>query len=539
MANDEVKTGGDLAQYVTNNNTVLTVDNYNDADALVFAQLSYAKFETNENITKDMTVREFADALLKQTDSNSEQKPFLESIVESTRYSECKVVDFAAENEESQWAALTIQMEKDNEQTAVVAMRGTDGTTKGWVEDLELFYDSDGTRAQELSAEYLKKVNAEQIYLTGHSKGGNDVMSAYVMNDADVRERVCQITNFDGPGVNPEFKNNPDYAQAYGELEDKVHNIYPYNSVIGKLLNDNPGKSTYIDCDTEGHTEIPILGTHDPFSFKIDENGQFVEEENIWYSQVINSLVDGGMNALSNEERRNVVTVLVNLGVPAIIAGKDEGNPYVNDNGIIQKIAHALAIWKQCPEEYKEDIKKFIVLGFVSGAVKGVECAADFVVEKVGEVKQVIYDGYNRFVNGVIGLGKEMVAAIKDFGKGVAEKAQDVWQDVKNYIEKYTGRTSNHNEKNSGMAIGGVACFSMHVASLRYAEQEITNSAKSIRQYKGQVQKVQRELGNRYGYLLSRIVDNLEQVGGNCDNYGKALSDIATVYENTEKKLCV
>ena len=46
--------GSDLATYIANNMEPLTEQNYTDIDALVFAELSYARFEDNDNITPNM-----------------------------------------------------------------------------------------------------------------------------------------------------------------------------------------------------------------------------------------------------------------------------------------------------------------------------------------------------------------------------------------------------------------------------------------------------------------------------------------------------
>ena len=54
-------------------------------------------------------------------------------------------------------------------------------------------FDPDGTNAQILSAEYLKQVDATNIYMTGHSKGGNDAIAGYMMSDSDIRDSIVKI----------------------------------------------------------------------------------------------------------------------------------------------------------------------------------------------------------------------------------------------------------------------------------------------------------------------------------------------------------
>ena len=62
--------GGDLAQYVLNNEEPLTSDNYNEIDGLVFSQLSYSKFESpsitwsREELERSISVKDFAKRIL-------------------------------------------------------------------------------------------------------------------------------------------------------------------------------------------------------------------------------------------------------------------------------------------------------------------------------------------------------------------------------------------------------------------------------------------------------------------------------------------
>lgn len=306
-----------LTDYVQRSSRALFAGNYAPEDALVFAQMSYLKFEKAYGCRYDgppVPMARFADALcarLEQDDQNN--RTLLAAVAASGRYNGCSVGRFAAENERSQWAAMTVYL-NDFFDSAVIAMRGTDGTALGWTEDLQLLYEEEGTGAQKLSAEYVAEGAQYGLFLTGHSKGGNNVTSAFVMADAAVQEKIVRIDNFDGPGVNESFQER--YAHGYARLAGRLQNFYPQDSVIGLLLNDNPGSIYYV----ESSRAAGILHEHDPYRWQFDGDGHFRYTRQSEWSKVIDEMLDVTVSALSQKERAALVGVLVKAGVPAAIA---------------------------------------------------------------------------------------------------------------------------------------------------------------------------------------------------------------------------
>ena len=318
--------GGDMKEYISSSKTVLTAENYNEADAYVFAELSYIRFENLPNYTSEnCSLKELCRKMLENnvvTGSGNEVKDktaLLEAIANSDRYANCSVSNLRAENVDSRWAAMTINIDKD---TSVIAMRGTDDAPLSWTEDLELAYQVDGSNAQKLSAEYLKNSPAKSIYLTGHSKGGNNVISAYVANEKSVRDKVVRIDNYDGPGVNPEYALIN--GGGYLELGKKLNSYYPENSIVGMLLLDKAGKTKFYKTDTNGHTKgHGVLDEHDPFAARF-EDGSLVNGEQSFLSRYLNNLVDMSVAKLPLPQRYLFIKTLVNIGVPAKIANKGE-----------------------------------------------------------------------------------------------------------------------------------------------------------------------------------------------------------------------
>lgn len=148
--------------------------------------------------------------------------------------------------------------------------------------------------------------------------------SAYVMCNPYIRDKVIRIDNFDGPGVNPEFAEN--YADGYGELKQKMYNFYPQDSVIGLLLQDNPGVVSFIKAEVrETYAGNPILGQHDPFAFVVKGN-QFERGDQTCMSHAWNLVLDDMVLRTSNIQRYHLIYFLERIGVAKLIAGENEGS---------------------------------------------------------------------------------------------------------------------------------------------------------------------------------------------------------------------
>lgn len=108
---------------------------------------------------------------------------------------------------EKQFSAITVIL-PDN--TIYVSYRGTDNTLIGWKEDFNMSFKSH--IASQISAkEYLeniaKKYPNKKIRIGGHSKGGNLAVYASIFADSEVKKRIINVYNNDGPGFNEDIIN--------------------------------------------------------------------------------------------------------------------------------------------------------------------------------------------------------------------------------------------------------------------------------------------------------------------------------------------
>ncbi len=132
---------------------------------------------------------------------------------------------------EVQFSAITFY---PGDGTAVVAYRGTDDTIVGWKENFNMCF-LPVVPAQQLALEYLQGFSRHfngNIYLVGHSKGGNLSVYAGVHADKKLQKRILQIWNFDGPGFGKNIMEDPDYIA----MRPAIRTLVPQSSVVGMLL---------------------------------------------------------------------------------------------------------------------------------------------------------------------------------------------------------------------------------------------------------------------------------------------------------------
>lgn len=132
---------------------------------------------------------------------------------------------------QTQFSALTYKL-CDGE--TFIAFRGTDDTLVGWKENFNMSF-METVPAQLEAAEYLayiaKKVKGD-LYVGGHSKGGNLAVFSAVEAKKQIRERLCGVFSFDGPGFSEGFIKRREYL----DIKPKIRLIIPHGAIIGLLL---------------------------------------------------------------------------------------------------------------------------------------------------------------------------------------------------------------------------------------------------------------------------------------------------------------
>lgn len=172
------------------------------------------------------TVREKDDVFIKKT---IEAFGLIEN---SIRYKDMYVLNsFNKKNRTVQFGAMTFKVGN----TKIISFKGTDSSYIGWLENFRLIYEYP-TNTQLLAISYLNEnINAfdmGDVYVVGHSKGGNLAMASAMEISNFKFNKIKQIYNFDGPG----FRKKDFESEKFERIRSKLTNILPSGSIIGVLM---------------------------------------------------------------------------------------------------------------------------------------------------------------------------------------------------------------------------------------------------------------------------------------------------------------
>lgn len=282
---------------------------FNDLDALIFSLLSYIDFS---NIIKyPMSIKDAYNIYKQKIHLKKNLKFFkkctnLFTILATTlRYQNIILENFVKVNNNlGQFAAVTIKT-KD---FIFISFEGTDCNLSGWEENLKLSYQYP-VYAQEMAQKYVKdimKFNNKQIYIGGHSKGGNLAIAA-VFNLSILKYfRIKSIYNFDGPG----FLKKEANSFKFKLISKKIKNFMPEESIVGTILN-NPIKPTIIKSKGKK------IKQHDAFLW-LCNNTNFVNGTLSNFSLDIKKRFDNLLNKYNDKQKElfvnTVFKILYNSG---------------------------------------------------------------------------------------------------------------------------------------------------------------------------------------------------------------------------------
>lgn len=281
-----------------------------DVDSLVLSCLSYFRYQ-GEDVrgSRGVSVRELfqAEHLERMTRGLWDPEGLMRVLAltaASPRFRDVVVsnyVDDFDESAEKQFSACVLHLPAGG---AYVSYRGTDNTLVGWKEDFNMAFET-GVPSQYAAIDYLERVAPSidgNIYLGGHSKGGNLAVCAAARCSEPVATRIVRVFSHDGPG----FTGDALADELWQQRADLVSKTVPRSSVIGMLF-EKQEDYTVVESSMMGLTQ------HNPFSWVVEGN-DFVNLEGLGRGA---SFVDKGLNewiaSMTREEREGVVETLFSV----------------------------------------------------------------------------------------------------------------------------------------------------------------------------------------------------------------------------------
>ena len=303
----------DIIEYSKNKFKDFFQEPINEVDALILAQLTYFDFQGIVGGLEEKKEWRSVASLYKAENFSFMTSKIIQSefnlelfaaLCASPRYRDI-IVNFYVEkhsvDEEEQFAAITFKLPTGE---IVVAYRGTDTTMIGWKEDFNMTFLSP-VPSQLSAADYLQQVadkTSENIYIVGHSKGGNLAVYGAAHSATSIQDRINAIYNFDGPGFSKEFLESDDY----GYVGNKIIKFIPEGSIVGMLL-ENSGNINFVQSSGLGVLQ------HIAFSWKIANDKFQKTENNSGIAKKIDRDIDAWVSELDLHDRKIFIDTVFSI----------------------------------------------------------------------------------------------------------------------------------------------------------------------------------------------------------------------------------
>lgn len=303
MANvcDYVKWRGDIS---------LEQSKFNEIDNLILSRFSYFPFDKIIKENEVVTIKELSERFKKQDIRKlpilwKDDVDLFPLMGESERFGKLlatKYINKIDQEQEKQFAAITVLM-PDN--TIFVSYRGTDNTIVGWKEDLNMSFKSH--IASQISAKKYLEIIAQEypdkkIRIGGHSKGGNVAVYAATFVNKEIKDRIINVYNNDGPGFCDDVIETPEYK----EMIEKVHTYIPQSSVIGRLMNHRE-KYTVVKSVQKG------IMQHDLYSWEVLGTEFITLEEVTNGSEFVDKTIKEWLEKVEPAKREQVIDVIFDI----------------------------------------------------------------------------------------------------------------------------------------------------------------------------------------------------------------------------------
>ena len=291
----------DILEYVKSNLISFEKKPLNEVDAMVFSWLTYYRLPNEmykKNSFEKIHLKDFYNAryfkdLLFDIFDKEKSKQLLSYVAASPRFRDVEMfyyIEKTSRKVEKQFSAMTFRITKND---YVIAYRGTDHTFVGWKEDLNMSFLKN-VPSQVEAKKYLEKVMymvKGNIYIAGHSKGGNLAVYAVSFIENKKASRIKKIYNFDGPNLNKELS----LGIKDNAVNKKIKKLVPQSSVVGMCFDNSR------DYEIVRSNAIGVL-QHSPFSWEVDKSKFKVLKDTAFDSKMFKKGINALINNLSQDE---------------------------------------------------------------------------------------------------------------------------------------------------------------------------------------------------------------------------------------------
>lgn len=283
-----------------------------DVDSLILSWITYmhppkeiSDIRSGKGVEiRDLFRAEYFEELFHGLWDPQNSRRLLTAMAASPRFRHVRVKLFTEQFDpaaQKQFSAMSFQLD---DLCACVAFRGTDSTFVGWKEDFNMAF-MDPVPSQLEACDYLNAAASSlsgELFVSGHSKGGNLAVYAAVHADPDVQKRIRAAFSHDGPG----FLESVLRSEAFVRMTPKIQKTLPQSSLIGMLLQQQE-KYRVVKSNRVS------IWQHDPFSWEIRDGEFFYQDRLTAGARYLDSTLNHWIVSMTAEERERLVDLLYRL----------------------------------------------------------------------------------------------------------------------------------------------------------------------------------------------------------------------------------
>ena len=303
-----------IINYAENQLHSMNEKEFNAVDSLILSQISYIILDNlvgciNSNREpvkfRDLLRAEFFHKMFDTIPYGDLTKELLFYLSSSPRFRDIRINYHISKTDpisEKQFSATTFILDNT---FAYIAFRGTDYSVVGWKEDFNIAFTTPVPSHLE-GVEYVNtiaKLIPHNLYIGGHSKGGNIAVYASMNCNYKVLTRIKKIFSHDGPGFRKEIIE----SDAFNKIKNKIDKTLPHSSLIGMLLENHE------DYHVVKSNKFGGIRQHNPFSWEVLDCDFNYLEKISHGSKYTSDVLHKWLNEISDEKRKLFIDALFGI----------------------------------------------------------------------------------------------------------------------------------------------------------------------------------------------------------------------------------
>ena len=332
----------DIFEYIKRFGTLrFTNMGITEADNAVFSRLAYLDLTPYAGKTLGEAAEEYESGG-ESGKTLIETADLLKAAGNTIRYGYITITDcreIVSDNMQTAFYAVTFAVDKN---TFFIAFRGTDDKIVGFYEDAKLAY-AFPVSSQTSALSYVTQQFEEhdgKFFLGGHSKGGNLAIFAFLFLREEEKDRIIRVYNNDGPGFPQEIAD----ILFTRENCEKIYNIMPEDSIIGRMLTDG-GRIKIVKSTASGAAQ------HNIFTWEINGAGFKAAKRFSMLSEYMEDTLTQSLETLPPERMRDAAAAVFEIA-------KNSGIKTLKDISVknYKSLIPAVAELKKLVDDNTDDI---------------------------------------------------------------------------------------------------------------------------------------------------------------------------------------